>query len=296
MNSNDVIIVGGGPAGVAAAVQLRRCGIEPLLFERDRVGGLVRNAFRLENYPGFPGGVAGGELADLLEEHLASHEVEVRREEVTSADVDDGLFRLESSAGACRCKVLIVASGTRPKRFNTVPVPPDVEGKVFYEVYPIAEVGGKKVVIVGAGDAAFDYALNLARSNDVFILNRRGEARCLPLLEERAARAPRIDYRVRTEVSGFEVGGEGFVGVKCSGPTGEETIDADYVLFALGREPERRFVSKRLDENAPRLEAEGRLYFVGDVRNGDLRQAAIAAGDGVRAALKIYRRREGVPR
>ena len=296
MNSNDVIIIGGGPAGVAAAVQLRRCGIEPLLFERDRVGGLVRNAFRLENYPGFPGGVAGGELADLLEEHLASHEVEVRREEVTSADVDDGSFRLESSAGASRCKVLIVASGTRPKRFNTVPVPPGVEGKVFYEVYPIAEVGGKKVVVVGAGDAAFDYALNLARGNDVFILNRRGEARCLPLLEERAARAPRIDYRVLTEVSGFEVGGEGFVGVKCSGPTGEETIDADYVLFALGREPECRFVSKRLRENAPRLEAEGRLYFVGDVRNGELRQAAIAAGDGLRAAGEIYRRMKGVRR
>ncbi len=84
--------------------------------------------------------------------------------------------------------------------------------------------------------------------------------------------------------------------MKCSGPTGEETIDADYVLFALGREPECRFVTKRLRENAPRLEAEGRLYFVGDVRNGELRQAAIAAGDGVRAALKIYRRREGAPR
>ena len=294
MTLREVVIVGAGPAGVAAAVQLKRCGLEATLYERGRVGGLLWNANLLENYPGFPAGITGPDLAARLEEHLGRHGVAVRFDEVTAASFDGDAFRLECAGSTVQCRVLVVASGTRPRKFPTPPAPPDKSnGRVLYDVYPVAGVSGKRVVVVGAGDAAFDYALNLGRRNDVLILGRSAGPRCIPILEERAAAAPRIEYRPNADVLRVDVDGGPGVSVTYAGPDGPEAIRADYVLLAIGREPEVGFLPESLMEDAGRgggLEAEGRLYFVGDVRNGDLRQAAIAAGDGVRAALEIYKR------
>jgi thioredoxin reductase len=265
----------------------------PALYERGRIGGLLWNASLLENYPGFPGGISGPELAGLLEEQLARYDVAVRFEEVTAASFDGDAFRLESSGGSDRCRVLVVASGTRPREFPPPPAAPpagDSRGRVLYDVYPIADVSGKNIAVVGAGDAAFDYALNLSRRNDVIILGRSGGPRCIPILEERAAAAPRIEYRPNAEVLRLDVNDGPGVSVTYAGPDGPASLEADYALLAVGREPQRAFIPESLMEDAGRLEAESRLYFVGDVRNGELRQAAIAAGDGVRAALRIYRR------
>lgn len=294
MTPADVAIIGAGPAGVAAAVQLKRCGLEATLYERGRVGGLLWNANLLENYPGFPAGIAGPELAARLEEHLGRHGVAVRFDEVTAASFDGDAFRLECAGSTFQCRVLVVASGTRPRKFPALPPPPDKSnGRVLYDVYPVAGVSGKRVVVVGAGDAAFDYALNLGRRNDVLILGRSAGPRCIPILEERAAAAPRIEYRPNADVLRVDVDGGPGVSVTYAGPDGPASLEADYVLLAIGREPDVGFLPESLMEDAGRgegLEAEGRLYFVGDVRNGDLRQAAIAAGDGVRAALEIYKR------
>jgi thioredoxin reductase len=290
VTARDVVIVGAGPAGVAAAIQLKRCGLPAALYERDAVGGLVRNAHRLENYPGFPEGISGERFARLLAEQLARHDVEVCREEVAAAAFDGEAFRLECAGAPASCRVLIVASGTKPKEFTSASLPP-AAGRIFYEVYPIVDVSDKTVVIVGAGDAAFDYALTLGRRNDVTVLGRSGECRCIPALRDSVAAAPRINYIPRAEVVAVDVDGDGSVAVTYAGPAGRETLASDYLLFALGREPELGFIGTTITDRAAALEREGRLYFVGDVRNGDLRQAALAAGDGVRAALQIYRRR-----
>jgi thioredoxin reductase len=159
----------------------------------------------------------------------------------------------------------------------------------LYDVYPLAGVSEKKIIVVGAGDAAFDYALNVGSRNDVLILGRSAAPRCIPILRERVAAAPRIEYRANADVLGLAVSGAA-VSVTCAGKDGEFSLTADYVLVAVGREPEVGFLTDNLTDEAERLEAEGRLYFVGDVRNGDLRQAAIAAGDGVRAAMRIFQR------
>jgi thioredoxin reductase (NADPH) len=292
MTPREVAIVGAGPAGVAAAVQLARCGLTPSLYERGRVGGLLWNANLLENYPGFPAGVSGADLSARLEEQLARHDVAVRSEEVTAASFDGDAFRLECAGSSERCRLLVVASGTRPRKLPAPPAAPpagDSRGRVLYDVYPVAGVSGKNIVVVGAGDAAFDYALNLSRRNDVTILGRSAVPRCIPVLEERAAAAARIEYRPNADVLRLDVNDDPGVSVTYAGPDGPESLEADYVLLAIGREPERGFIPESLMEDAERSEGEGRLYFVGDVRNGELRQAAIAAGDGVRAALEIYR-------
>ena len=111
----DVGIVGCGPAGIGAAIQLTRSGVDCLVFEKARVGGLLLNANLVENYPGFPQGIPGGELAHLMEKHLAVHSVSVIPLEVSSLNTGEGGFTLDTAQGAFRSRIAIVATGTRPK-------------------------------------------------------------------------------------------------------------------------------------------------------------------------------------
>ncbi|MBN2206144.1 MAG: NAD(P)/FAD-dependent oxidoreductase [Candidatus Aminicenantes bacterium] len=283
----DVLIIGAGPAGIAAAVQLRRYGLSLALLEREAVGGLLRNAGLVENYPGFPDGIPGPSLAALFENHLQRFGVRVTFDEVLRLDYEDG-WRVGTTQAEYRPEVVIVASGTKPKPVP-VPVPEGAQERVFSEVRPLADVRGKAVAIVGAGDAAFDYALNLAgRGNAVTILNRGCEASCLPLLRERASAKPNISYRDRISLRRVEVdaprGGLKLVADRFS-------LSADYLLFAVGRRPRLDFLADNVKRQARRLVRSGRLYFVGDVHNGRFRQAAIAAGEGLRAALRTCARR-----
>jgi thioredoxin reductase len=154
-------------------------------------------------------------------------------------------------------------------------------------VYHLLDVSNKHIVIVGAGDAAFDYALNLVkRRNFVTILNRGRKVQCLGLLWERAMADAAIEYRAEIPVRGVsvdEIGGRLKVQIGA-----DESLDADYLLFAIGRIPQLDFLSPSVREHEASLKAEGRLYFAGDVQNGLLRQTAISAGDGLRAAMQIY--------
>jgi thioredoxin reductase len=278
----DVLIIGAGPAGVAAAVQIRRYGLSPVLLEREAVGGLLRNADLVENYPGFPNGISGPRLAALFERHLRRAGVAVTFDEVLRLDFKDG-WRVGTKRAAYRPRAVIVATGTKPKPIP-VPVPDDAKGLVFSEVWPLANVRRKRVSIVGAGDAAFDYALSLARrGNAVTILNRGRETSCLPLLRERAAANRNISYRERIRLRRIEAG-------RARGDlklwTDRSSMRADYLLFAVGREPRLDFLGKRVRRRG-RTSADGeKLFLAGDVHNGLFRQAAIAAGDGLRAAMR----------
>lgn len=285
----EVLIIGAGPAGVATAIQLRRYGLSPALLERDRVGGLLRNADRVENYPGFPDGLPGPKLVALFERHLRRVGVNVTFDEVLRLDCKDG-WRVETKQAVYRPEAVIVASGTKPKPIP-IPVPAEAQGRVFSEVWPLANVRRKRVSIVGAGDAAFDYALNLARrGNAVTILNRGRETSCLSLLRERAAVKPNISCRDRIRLQRVEVnaprGGLTLV-------TSRTSLFSDYLLFAVGRRPRLDFLTDNVKRQTRRLVRSGRLYFVGDVHNGRFRQAAIAAGEGLRAAMQIRARRGG---
>jgi thioredoxin reductase len=287
----EVVIIGAGPAGLACALQLKRSGVEPLLLERAKVGGLLLNANLVENYPGFPQGISGVELVRLFEEQLARVGVEPCFEEVLQLDHDGRLFRIETDRRTIRAEIVVIASGTKPKPFQDCPIPEAAEGKVFHEVYPLLGVRGKRVAIVGGGDAAFDYALNLARENHVYILNRTSRTRCLPLLWERAIANPRIRYRENTLITAIEGSsmGKGLVLKLASGGKGW-TLEVDYAIFAIGRVPRLDFLSAELKRRLERLKEEGSLYLAGDVRRGIYRQTAIAVGDGLETAMRIYRK------
>lgn len=285
----EALIVGGGPAGLAAAIQLRRYGLSPLVFEREAVGGLLRNANHIENYPGFPHGIAGVRLAGLIEAQARQAGVAIRREAVLDLSWDGAVFTAITSHGRYIARQAVIASGTTPHRFAAFDIPESLRDRVVYEVYPLLNLEGKQIVIAGAGDAAFDYALSLGRKNDVIILNRSGRLKCLPLLWERANACPRITYRPHTHICGLKASAQDGMTVECSNLAGAIAFQAHVLLGALGRDPQMDFVASSVRENSAALESRGILHMIGDVKNGIYRQAAIAVGDGVRAAMRIYR-------
>jgi thioredoxin reductase (NADPH) len=281
MKPDEVLIIGAGPAGMTAAIQLKRYGIPFLLLEKERVGGLLWNANLVENYPGFPAGVSGPKLVGLVEKQMERLGVDVTLDSVSQLRYSETGFHVKTLQAEYHPRFVIVASGTKPISLP-IPVPETARSKVFSDVHPLLPETNKKIVIVGAGDAAFDYALNLTKNrNSVTILNRGRDVKCLGLLWERARNEPRIEYCAETPVCKVELD-------EAAGRLKVQTaaygcLDADYLLFATGRVPQVSFLPDEIINN----NLEG-VYFVGDVKNGLYRQAAIAAGDGLRAAMEIH--------
>jgi len=281
MKPDEVLIIGAGPAGITAAIQLKRYGIPFVLLEKERVGGLLWNANLVENYPGFPAGVSGPKLVRLIEKQLERLGVDVTVDAVAKLRYKKNGIHIKTLQTEYHPRFVIVASGTKP---NPLPIPVHsaLRKRVFSDVYHLLAVSDKRIVIIGAGDAAFDYALNLTKNrNSVTILNRGRDVKCLGLLWERVRTEPGIEYRAETPVCKVELdetAGRLRVQTEANG-----SLIADYLLFATGRVPQVSFLPDEIINN----NLEG-VYFVGDVKNGLYRQAAIAAGDGLRAAMEIY--------
>jgi thioredoxin reductase len=284
----DVVIIGAGPAGVATAIQMKRYKIEAVLLERDSVGGLLRNANLVENYLGFPKGIPGTKLVKLLERHLEESGIFPKFAEVHNLDFKEDIFNLRTNNGHYYSKRVVVATGTKPKPLSSIYLSPVSRNRIFSEVYPLSKLRDKRIVIVGSGDAAFDYALGLARNNYVIILNHSNVVKCLPLLWERASIDQTIKYFPQATIKSVTT-------EELSGPICIEvildqkitSIESDYLLIAIGRDPNLDFLSEQAKAKESMLRKRGLLYFVGDVKNNLFRQAAIAAGEGIRAAMQI---------
>jgi thioredoxin reductase len=314
-----VTIIGGGPAGIAAAIQLKRYDFEPILFEKNELGGLLKNANLVENYPGFPGGISGLELVERLKAHIAAYNINIKFEQVKQLDflltpgknlpekqtfsslrsgterpvtpgaVSATRFVLTTCSSSYYADVAVVAGGTKPKKSDLVEsLAPTLRENIFYEVYPILQEKGKRILIIGAGDAAFDYALNLSRFNEVVILNRTVRIKALPLLVNRVKKSAGIEYLANTKITAVEKGREKKLLVTFTKEKSDKKIEADYLLCALGRETQKDFFTKGLWSIEKKLINQGRLHFAGDVKNGNFRQAAIAVGNGIESAMRIH--------
>ena len=288
----DAGIIGAGPAGIAAAVQLARHGVRTVVFEKGSTGGLLRTAWRVENFPGFPGGISGPDLAGLLEEQLRASQAELVREEVESLDRDEELLIVRTGGRTVRFRAVIVASGTRPRDVMDPEIPPDARDRIFREVDGLRGVRGAHVAVIGGGDAAFDYAMSLSEENDVTVLVRGNSTRCLPALATMARSRERMTVKMLTRITAVarEPGGRLRLTSLSNGGDGGGArggLHADYLVLAVGRDPDDGFVSEELLRDAPALEARRELLFAGDVANGIFRQASIAAGQGTHAAMRV---------
>jgi thioredoxin reductase (NADPH) len=289
VETRDVVIIGAGPAGLSSALQLKRYGIDCALLERSEVGGLLRNANLVENYPGFPQGITGPELIRRMVEQLQSTAVQVTQAEVTAVSYQERSFHVTTTTGQHQARVLVIATGTKPKVFKEIPIPESLRSQVYFEVYPLLGVSGKQIAILGAGDAAFDYAINLSKQNRAVILNHSSRISCLPLLWQRACASPQIAYHPNTRLLRLEELPARQISLECTNPVGNVGFEVDYLIAALGREPQLDFLPQTWAEDSAFLEKQGVLYSIGDVKNGIYRQTAIAVGDGLLAAMKIYR-------
>jgi len=293
MQQHEVAIIGAGPAGLATALQLKRYAIHPLLFECNRMGGLLWNANLVENYPGFSGGIPGSQLVERFIEQVKDANIEVVGERVKQLGYQHELFQVETDQQVYLTGMVVIASGTKPKSPPDIHIQAEISDRVFYEVFPILQLKQCRIVIIGAGDAAFDYALSLAPENEVVILNRGEKAKCLPLLWERVSAFPGIIYYPNTWLTGLYLSELDKITLDCIQPHGNLTIQADYLLYATGREAQLDFLSPIEQSEVERLENDGRLYFAGDVKNGIYRQTAIAVGDGIMTAMKIHNHLRG---
>ena len=276
----DIIIIGGGPAGIATAIQLKRYNINSLIIEKDTLGGLLKNAFKVENYLGFPDGITGESLVKLIKQHCEKYKIDVFYNEVIDIDYDNK-FIIKTKTKKFESKIVVIASGTKPKTLKNYN-----SGKILYEVYKIKDVKDKTIGIIGAGDAAFDYALTLAKNNKVLIFNRGEKNKCNPVLFEMYKNNKSIKVFYNRNFDSLQVTDKKVKAVFQYKNSFENYL-TDYIIFAAGREPELNFLHDSIKDKLSYLTDNHKLYIIGDVVNGNARQASIAAGDGIKTAMMI---------
>jgi thioredoxin reductase (NADPH) len=285
-STKDIVIVGAGPAGIAASIQLKRMGHQPLLFERDRVGGLLWNANRVENYPGFPRGINGPRLIHLFEKQLEFLGIKPEIAHIQNIINDEDRFLLQSTQGNIFGFFVIIATGTRPREIP-LDLQTPVRSRLHQDLRNLLVKRGKHILIIGGGEAALDQAINLSQYNRVTIINRQAQWKAFPRLVEWVESIPQITCIHNTSVYNIALQTEGrdesraiMIANAIENETHQFKIEADEVLFAIGREPEME-LCKGLIQNQ-------HLFFCGDVQNANFRQVSIAVGDGIKAAMKIH--------
>jgi thioredoxin reductase (NADPH) len=295
----ELVIVGGGVAGLTAGLYARRLGVEAVLLERMGTGGMMVNADRVENFPGFPGGIKGYELSPLIAEQAIAAGLRIEYAEVQSVRPGAPGYLVEADGEAYRAPAVIVAAGSTQAKLG-IPGEEDYFGRGvsqcavcdgdFFRDQPVAVIGG--------GDAAMDEALYLAElASEVTIVHRGGSLRAQHALTERARSHPRIHFRWNTVAEAIE--GDGTVtALRLRGGSGApELLNVSGVFVYVGLRPN----SGLLGGLAP-LDAGGHvrvdlwmrtpnpgLLAAGDIRQHSARQFVSAAGDGATAALAAHR-------
>lgn len=299
----DLVIVGGGPAGLAAAIYAAREGIDAIVVDAGGLGGQAGISDRIDNYPGFPDGISGGELADRFVAQVRRYGVElVSAVSVTAVERDhDDLLTSLSSGQQLTSHVVIVATGSTYKRLN-VPGEEDLIGAgvhfcatcdgPFYK-------GADEVVVIGGGNSALEEGLHLSEfARKVTVLAHSGLT-ASPVLQERVRSDPQFD--IRTGVDIVELAGQRgrFAAVVARDRDSQETFrfPAAAAFVFIGLKPNNGFLGQAVDRDAggflvtsPTMETSmAGVFAAGDVRSGSTKQLGSAVGDGI-AALLMTRR------
>jgi len=296
----DLIVIGGGPAGLSAALYAAREGIETLIIERSGVGGQAGTTERIDNYPGFAQGIGGAELADAMREHAERFDVEIlQAQTVTSIEAQGDYKMISTESGDSYCsRSLLLTPGATYRRLN-VPGEEDLIGAGihFCATCDGPFYKGQELLVVGGGNSGVEEGLFLTKfATKVTILEVGERLRASQILQEKAASHPQIEVRLNTTVVEFKGDGKlSSVVIKntASGETEEITQGAVFVF--IGLLPNTAFVKGSVDldqwgsiSTNPTMETslEG-VFAAGDARSGSTKQVASAVGEGATAALMI---------
>ncbi len=299
---HDVVMVGAGPAALTAAIYTTREDIETLLFERGVIGGLAAVTDWIDNYPGFPEGVAGLEYADKLREQAERFGAQIELGEVTKI-IDEGKYKkLETTSGDIYAKAILIATGSDYKK---VGVPGEKEyygrGVHYCATCDGAFYRDKRLVVVGGGNSAVQEAMFLTRfASHIDLLVRSDKMRASEILQTELATKHKDKITVHFNTTTDEIVGEDNKVVKVVGTdkvAGKKVeFPTDGVFVFVGLSPNTEFLkdsSVDVDEigmikSDDRLETTMPGVFVaGDVRAGATMQIATATGEGATAALHI---------
>jgi thioredoxin reductase (NADPH) len=296
----DLIVIGGGPAGLSAALYAAREGIETLIIERSGVGGQAGTTERIDNYPGFAQGIGGAELADAMREHAERFEVEILpAQTVTSIEAQGDYKMISTESGDSYCgRSLLLTPGATYRRLN-VPGEEDLIGAGihFCATCDGPFYKGQELLVGGGGNSGVEEGLFLTKfATKVTILEVGERLRASQILQEKAASHPQIEVRLNTTVVEFKGDGKlSSVVIKdtATGETAEITPGAVFVF--IGLLPNTAFVKDSVDldqwgaiSTSPTMETslEG-VFAAGDARSGSTKQVASAVGEGATAALMI---------
>ncbi len=290
---HDMVIIGGGPGGYTAALYAARAGLDVLLVERLSAGGQMALTDRIDNYPGFPEGIGGYELGEMMRaqaERFGARTLNARVEEVRLQESPKVIF---SSEGTIQARTVVLATGANPRELG-LPEEKALLGRgvaycaacdgMFYK--------GRTVVVVGGGNSAAEDALLLSRiAEKVIVVHRRDALRATKVYHAPLMQAANVDFRwnsVVTELLQDDV----VTGVRLRDVvTGEETeLACSGVFVSIGRKPATELVAEQLPlENGYIVAGEDTqtaipgVYAVGDVRTKRLRQVVTAVADGATA-------------
>jgi len=293
----DTAIIGAGPAGLTAAIYAARAGLSTAVLVGPQAGGQLSSTNLIENFPGFPQGIEGPELALRFREQAERFGADMIEDAVTSVHFANPQATLRTHDDAYRAKTVILATGATPRRLG-VPGERDFYGR---GVSACATCDGffyrdKRVVVVGGGDSAIDEGLFLTRfANEVVVIHRRGELRATAIYCDRAFCNPKMTFVWDSVVE--EIKGDATVtGVQVRNvKNGERSlIPTDGVFVYIGMIPQTELVKDQiaLDEKGYIITDEQQqtnvpgVFAAGDVRNPRLRQVVVATGEGARAAME----------
>ncbi len=286
MTPYEVIIIGTGPAGLAAGIQGRHMGLKVLLVEKDRPGGRLVSARKVENFPlvGRIGKGTGRTIAHALIRQALQKGLNILKGDCTQIGRSQGLFNLTVDRKILKARTVVIATGVEPKAIKQPGWKAALESprlRYFWRDLP-TKLSGKRVFVLGGGEVAFDQACSLAeRRAQVTIFIRGRHPKAFPKLV-REAEGLGVRTLTGVRIKGCASFPRGLL-VPLLTREGEEEKVFDYGLIAIGTSPKR----PSLSEEARRRAGQG-LYFAGDVCNRRYRQAAIAFGDGVRKAMMAY--------
>jgi thioredoxin reductase (NADPH) len=299
MSMYDIVVIGGGPAGLTAGLYAARSGLTGILVERGAFGGQMINARVVENYPGFPNGIAGMELGSLMQGQAVKHGLRTLFAEVSQL-VPGPTHRIVTTDGTLEARAVVIAAGSQYRHLN-VPGEANFTGRgVSY----CAACDGfffrdQDVAVVGGGDTAVSDALELTHhARRVHLIHRRDQLRAGQVLVRRAAAEPKIEFIWNSVVE--EVEGDQMVNaLKVRNVRTDEVymLKVAGVFVAVGVVPNSRpFADVLKTDDAGSIIVDVELttsvpgiYAAGDIRQNSPRQIASAVGDGVAATMSALR-------
>ncbi len=299
MKEYEAVVIGGGPAGLTAGLYLSRYGLNTLLVERGLPGGQIVNAGRVENYPGFPNGITGMDLGQLMHEQASRFGLNFATVEVSGLRQEGKMFRTVSDDGDFLSPVVVIASGSNYRKMGLA----DEERLTGRGISYCATCDGflfrnMDVAVVGGGDTAVSDALELSQhARHVYVIHRRDQLRASHAVQRAAMNNAKIEFIWNSIVVQLE-GQEKLSNLVLKDvKTGASSrLDVSGVFVAIGlipnSDPFRGLIALDESGNIPtdelmRTSIAG-LYAVGDIRRNSARQVAAAVGDGAVAAKSAF--------